>query len=70
MTPQDRDRLFTKFFRADSDAVRAAGGTGLGLTLVKHIVELHKGEVQVESVFEKGSTFSILLPAEPGPGAA
>jgi signal transduction histidine kinase len=62
LTPKDRDRLFTKFFRADSDYVRAVGGTGLGLTLVKNIIDAHRGEIQVDSVFQQGSTFTLLLP--------
>lgn len=64
MTPQERDRLFTKFFRADSEYVKNAGGTGLGLTLVKQIVDRHGGEIHVDSEFGKGSTFTILLPGQ------
>ncbi|MFZ2958246.1 MAG: histidine kinase dimerization/phospho-acceptor domain-containing protein [Candidatus Ozemobacteraceae bacterium] len=61
LTKDERDRLFTKFFRADSEFVKAAGGTGLGLPLVKQIVDRHGGEIVVESVYGKGSTFTVFL---------
>lgn len=56
-------RLFERFFRAEEDPrVRQTKGTGLGLTLVKEIVDHHGGRVRVESEMNKGSTFAILLP--------
>ncbi|MFZ2958239.1 MAG: ATP-binding protein [Candidatus Ozemobacteraceae bacterium] len=63
LSPQDKDKLFEKFFRAESEFVRAAGGTGLGLVLVKNIIDLHQGEILVDSVFEKGTTFTLVLPS-------
>lgn len=55
-------RLFERFYRADQARSRDLGGTGLGLAIVKHVVQAHRGEVQVESTPGKGSSFSILLP--------
>lgn len=61
--PEDRARLVDGFFRASDGRVRQQGGTGLGLALVKHIVEAHRGVIDVESRLVKGSTFRIFLPA-------
>ncbi len=60
--PEDRARLFDGFFRADDERVRDRGGTGLGLALVKHIVDAHGGGIDVESRLVKGSTFRVFLP--------
>ncbi len=60
--PEDRARLVEGFFRADDDRVRERSGTGLGLSLVRHIVQAHGGSVHVESRLVKGSTFRIFLP--------
>jgi signal transduction histidine kinase len=60
--PGDLPRLFTPFFRTDRSRARGTGGVGLGLALVKRIVEAHGGAVAVESVPEQGTTIRVRLP--------
>ncbi len=62
IAPQDQDRLFTRFFRADHPEVRRVAGTGLGLSIAKSIIEMHGGRIWVESKLGEGSTFSFTLP--------
>jgi signal transduction histidine kinase len=57
-------RVFERFWQADSTSTRSHSGLGLGLALVRHIVELHGGEVRAESDGpERGSRFTVTLPA-------
>lgn len=58
-------KLFQRFHRVDTGDTRKAGGTGIGLYLVKHLVEAHGGEIGVESEVGKGSTFTFKLPEQP-----
>jgi len=60
----ERDSVFEKFVRGTSSDGRGTKGTGIGLAMVRHIVEAHGGEVRVESEVGQGSTFTILLPVE------
>jgi signal transduction histidine kinase len=55
-------KIFNKFYQADSSLSRRAGGCGLGLSIVKFIVDAHKGSITVESEPGKGSTFTIKIP--------
>jgi CheY-like chemotaxis protein/two-component sensor histidine kinase len=61
LSPADRDRVFERFYRAGGG--RAAPGTGLGLSIVKSLVEMHEGEIDVESQPGQGTTFRVRLPA-------
>jgi two-component system OmpR family sensor kinase len=64
ISPELQSRLFTRFVRADASRARKTGGSGLGLSIARAIVEAHHGEISVES--EPGSTtFTVSLPAKP-----
>lgn len=62
MTQEDLNVIFERFSQVDGSSTRRAGGTGLGLTITKQLVEMHGGEINVSSELGKGSTFSISLP--------
>lgn len=61
----DRERIFERFYRVDKARSRAAGGTGLGLSLVRHATQRMGGDLGVASVLGQGSTFTVVLPAAP-----
>ena len=65
ISPADQRRIFERFYRADSARVRNVRGSGIGLSLVKHIVEAHGGRVDVASALGVGSTFTVFIPAAP-----
>lgn len=62
IAPEDIHRIFDKFYRVKSEKTKAIAGSGLGLSIVKRIVDLHKGTVHVESKENQGSTFIVSLP--------
>ncbi len=63
IAPEERNRLFERFYRGDNDFVRATWGTGLGLAITHHLVEMHGGKIWIESEKGHGSTFSFSIPA-------
>ncbi|MGY2048127.1 ATP-binding protein [Methylobacterium sp. JK268] len=63
IAPEHLPRLTERFYRVDAASSRQQGGTGLGLALVKHILNRHRGRLAIESVPGEGSTFRALLPA-------
>jgi heavy metal sensor kinase len=60
---QDLPHIFDRFYRVDRPRTRQAGGTGLGLAIAKWVAEAHGGRIDVDSVVDRGSTFSVYLPA-------
>ncbi len=62
ISPEDKDNLFEAFFRAEPAARLCPSGAGLGLKIVKHIMEAHGGRVRLESVPGRGSTFCLEFP--------
>jgi signal transduction histidine kinase len=62
IAPEDQERIFERFYQVRPEHMAGHGGMGLGLTIVKHLVELHQGQVWVESEKGRGSTFFFTLP--------
>ncbi|HEY2494273.1 MAG TPA: ATP-binding protein [Paenibacillus sp.] len=62
MTEEELPRIFERFYKADKARSSSGGGSGLGLSLVKKIVEIHEGHVTVESRPSEGTTFVVTLP--------
>jgi two-component system phosphate regulon sensor histidine kinase PhoR len=67
ISPEHLPRLTERFYRVDVRDSRAQGGTGLGLALVKHILNRHRGRLSIESMLGAGATFTVYLPAAGAP---
>jgi signal transduction histidine kinase len=64
ISPDDQARIFEKFHRIRSVETEGIAGTGLGLALALHVVEAHKGRIDVVSDLGRGSTFSLRIPLQ------
>ena len=72
IAPEHHERIFERFYRVDKARSRKLGGSGLGLSIVKHIALVHNGRASVRSVPGEGSTFYLVIPLNTsrGEGAA
>lgn len=61
---QNLDNIFNRFYQEDKSLSRNSEGTGIGLSLIKSLVELHGGNISVESEVNKGSIFRVVLPVK------
>jgi two-component system phosphate regulon sensor histidine kinase PhoR len=63
IAPEHVARLTERFYRVDTARSREMGGTGLGLAIVKHVLNRHRGRLEIDSELGRGSTFTVILPA-------
>jgi signal transduction histidine kinase len=62
ISSEEKQRIFEKFYRVGNEETRKTKGTGLGLYIVKNIVKLHGGSVDIKSELGQGSTFIVKIP--------
>jgi len=62
ITPEDAEKIFDKFYRADDERITKVPGSGLGLAIARQVIRLHGGDITVDSELNKGSTFTLVLP--------
>ena len=62
IAPDDQERVFRQFYRANAAAAGRVAGTGLGLAIARHVARAHGGDIEVESVLGRGTTFTVRIP--------
>jgi signal transduction histidine kinase len=62
LTEEEKEKIFARFYRVDDARNHEAGGVGLGLNIAEYIVRNHGGRIKIDSVPNKGGTFTVVLP--------
>jgi two-component system sensor histidine kinase ResE len=62
ISKENQEKIFDRFFRVEDSEIQEVPGTGLGLAIVRSLVEMHGGQIDVDSVLGEGSTFTFTLP--------
>jgi signal transduction histidine kinase len=62
ITPEDAEKIFDKFYRAQDERIKDIPGSGLGLAIARQVIRLHGGDITVDSELNKGSIFTLILP--------
>ena len=65
ISPEHHDKVFERFYRVDKSHSKQSGGTGLGVSIVKHAVQYHHGKITIESEMDQGTTISVLFDTKP-----
>jgi signal transduction histidine kinase len=68
ISKENQEKIFDRFFRVEDSEIQEVPGTGLGLAIVRSLVEMHGGQIDVESTLGKGSTFTFTVPVVGPPG--
>jgi signal transduction histidine kinase/DNA-binding response OmpR family regulator/ligand-binding sensor domain-containing protein len=66
ISESDKNKIFDRFFKIQHSVIINREGTGIGLSIVKELVEIHHGKIQVDSILGSGTTFTIIIPADKG----
>ena len=64
ISEENKRLIFDRFNQIVDSSMETKGGSGLGLTITKHIIDMHNGEIYIESEVDKGTKFTIILPAD------
>ena len=64
ISENDKNKIFERFYKVQNSQSINQEGTGIGLSIVKELVEMHHGKIQVDSILGSGTTFTIILPSD------
>ena len=70
ISPEEQELVFEKFYRSKDKRIASITGSGIGLALAREVIRLHGGDIKLESQLNKGTTFTLTLPASTAVGSS